>query len=71
MAKTLSKEKDFFYRSAYNHVWNTTAANFLMEQAGGAVTDLYGRPWTLESTTVVAARDQNLHKKLIEYLSWC
>ncbi|MCL4364636.1 hypothetical protein M1328_05365 [Patescibacteria group bacterium] len=70
MVKTLSKEKDFFYRSVYNHVWDTVATNFLMEQAGGAVTDLYGEPWTLESTTVVAARDQDLHKKLIEYLAW-
>ncbi|OGH19164.1 MAG: hypothetical protein A3D74_00085 [Candidatus Levybacteria bacterium RIFCSPHIGHO2_02_FULL_37_13] len=49
-------------------LWDMAAANFLAEQSGGIVTDIQGFPWTLSSTSVLAARDKLLHKELLNLL---
>lgn len=37
-----------------NNPWDTAAGVLLVREAGGLVIDLHGRPWTLESDSVVA-----------------
>ncbi len=57
------------YASADNKVWDVAAANFLMMAAGGIVTQLDGSSWTLDSASVLASRDRQLHKKLLGFLN--
>ncbi len=57
------------YVSADNKVWDVAAPNFLIMVAGGVVTTFEGKPWTLESRSVVAAREKDFHKELISYLN--
>ena len=47
------------------HVWDVAAANFLLIQSGGTVSDISGKPWNLNSKNVLAARDKSVHKKLL------
>lgn len=54
------------YVSIDVNAWDAAAANFLIDQAGGVVTDIQGNSWTPQSTSSLAARDENLHKKLLE-----
>ena len=56
------------YVSPYHHIWDVPAANFLIEQAGGIVTDIEGKPWTLDKTSTLAALDKKLHAKLLRLL---
>lgn len=48
------------------HVWDVAAANFLLIQSGGTVSDISGKPWNLNSESVLAARDKAVHKKLLD-----
>jgi myo-inositol-1(or 4)-monophosphatase len=57
------------YASGYNRVWDVAAANFLIIQAGGIVTQMDGKPWTLTSDNVLASIDINLHKELLKILT--
>ena len=57
------------YVSPYHHLWDTPAINFLIEQAGGIVTELSGKPWSLRSTNGVAALDHKLYQELLQLLS--
>lgn len=57
------------YVSPSIRLWDMAAANFLTEQAGGIVTDIRGSPWTLSSTSVLAARNKSIHKDLINLLN--
>lgn len=57
------------YISPLHKLWDLAAANFLLLQSGGLLTDLSGKKWTLNSTSVVAARDRSLHKQLLNLLS--
>jgi myo-inositol-1(or 4)-monophosphatase len=47
--------------------WDTAAGWLLVEEAGGRVTDLYGRPYCLESPAIVASNGK-IHEELIEVL---
>lgn len=47
-------------------VWDVAAANFLLMQSGGIVSDISGKPWNLNSKSVLAARDKRVHKKLLD-----
>lgn len=47
------------------HVWDVAAANFLLIQSGGTVSDISGKPWNLNSKNVLAARDKKVHQKLL------
>jgi len=50
----------------YNHPWDICASSFLIQQAGGVITDLTGKPWTLASVGAIAAKNKDIHKKLLE-----
>lgn len=50
-------------------VWDVAAAIFLIEQAGGIVTELSGKPWTLESTNSVVALDKKVHESLLSFIN--
>jgi len=45
-----------------------SAASFLVQESGGIVTDFSGNPWTLESETLIVARDKKLHEELLGFL---
>jgi len=55
--------------SAYVLFWGSAlhcgAGVALVREAGGIVTDLDGRPWTVASESVVAVADEGLHRELI------
>lgn len=57
------------YVTPHIRLWDMAAANFLTIQAGGVVTDIHGLPWTLTSSSVLAARDKRLHKELLDLLN--
>ncbi len=48
------------------HIWDVASANFLLLQSGGTVSDISGKPWNLNSESVLAARDKTVHKKLLD-----
>lgn len=48
------------------HPWDICAASFLIQQAGGVITDLEGKPWQINSDTAIGALDASIHKKLVE-----
>lgn len=51
------------------NLWDVAAANFLITQSGGIISDFSGSPWTLYSHNVVTSRDKNLHKQLVELIN--
>ena len=57
------------YICAEINLWDIAAANFLVLQTGGIISELSGSPWTLRSLNVVAAKDKNLHKQLINFIN--
>ena len=48
------------------HVWDVAAANFLLIQSGGTVSNIDGKPWNLNSENVLAARNKKVHQKLLD-----
>lgn len=48
---------------------HTTAGVLLASEAGATVTDIDGRPWTLESDSLLAAADESLHAELLALLA--
>lgn len=56
------------YISPKNNLWDIAAANFLIEQAGGLVTNLEGKPWTIYDVDCIAARTPEIHGKLLSLL---
>lgn len=54
--------------SPYAHPWDLAASIFLIQQAGGVVTDVEGRPWTLATPNAVAALNPALYVTLMKYL---
>lgn len=53
------------YVNGESKAWDTAAANFLITQAGGIVTQLDGSPWDLLSNNALGAIDKNLHRELL------
>jgi myo-inositol-1(or 4)-monophosphatase len=43
---------------------HTAAGSLLVTEAGGSLTDIDGRPWTIHSDSVVATADSVLHQQL-------
>jgi myo-inositol-1(or 4)-monophosphatase len=41
------------------------AGSLLITEAGGAISDIDGNPWTLDSDSLVAAADPDLHQDLL------
>lgn len=51
--------------------WDILAACFLVEQAGGVVTYLDGKPWDSQISSAIFARDRVLHEQLLSaILTW-
>lgn len=50
-------------------IWDIAAPNFLVMQSGGVVSELDGKPWTIQSNNLLGARDRQLHDKLLELLN--
>jgi myo-inositol-1(or 4)-monophosphatase len=53
------------YAVFYVTAVHTTAGVLLASEAGATVTDIDGRPWTLESDSLLAAADEALHADLL------
>lgn len=49
-----------------NNPWDICASSFLIQQSGGVITDLLGKPWTLQSVGMIAAKNKEIHQKLLE-----
>lgn len=49
-----------------NHPWDICASSFLIQQSGGVVSDLAGKEWTLKSVGVIAGKNKEIYKKLLE-----
>ncbi len=47
---------------------HVAAGTLLVTEAGGALSDLRGRPWTLASDSILASADPALHRELLELL---
>jgi len=50
----------------YNHPWDICASVFLLQQAGGSVTELTGKPWHIESVGAIGALDASVHSRLVK-----
>ena len=57
------------YANGFSKVWDVAAANFLILQAGGIVTELDGSPWTLNSNNVLGSFRKELHIELLGILN--
>lgn len=57
------------YASGYYKIWDSAAANFLILQAGGVVTQLNGAEWNLLSENTLAAHDEKLHADLLKIIN--
>jgi myo-inositol-1(or 4)-monophosphatase len=47
------------------HPWDTVAGAYLVEMAGGTVTDIHGDPWSHDSQGIVASNG-HVHEKLVD-----
>ncbi|MGD8464086.1 MAG: inositol monophosphatase family protein [Anaerolineae bacterium] len=56
------------YWEMYLNPWDWAAGSLLVEEAGGAVTGLYGQPWSLGKQHL-AASNGYLHSQLVEMLA--
>jgi len=50
------------------HPWDTVAGAFMVERAGGTVTDLSGDPWTPDAAGIVASNGE-AHDELLDVLA--
>jgi myo-inositol-1(or 4)-monophosphatase len=67
-AYTAIEKLDGFVNT-YNHPWDICAASFLLQQAGGIITDLNGDPWHIESKGAIGANDPDVHAQLLKIYS--
>jgi myo-inositol-1(or 4)-monophosphatase len=47
------------------HPWDTVAGAYLVERAGGTVTDIHGEPWTHDSPGIIASNG-HVHEELVD-----
>lgn len=45
---------------------HTGAGSLLVTEAGGVLSDIDGRPWTVQSDSIVASADPRLHRELLD-----
>lgn len=48
--------------------WDTAAGKVLIEEAGGKLTDYYGKPYSIYKKTVLATNSTTLHKEMLSIL---
>jgi myo-inositol-1(or 4)-monophosphatase len=49
-----------------NHPWDICAASFLIQQAGGIITQLDGSPWNVASVGAIGAKNTTIHNTLLD-----
>ena len=54
-----------WYFSAGGYAWDYAASSLIMSEAGCKVTDLEGKPWSVEGRSILAA-NQYLYPRLLE-----
>jgi myo-inositol-1(or 4)-monophosphatase len=42
------------------------AGSLLVAEAGGVLSDVDGRPWTIRSDSIIASADPSLHRELLD-----
>jgi myo-inositol-1(or 4)-monophosphatase len=56
--------------AAYVLFWSSavhcSAGSLLVAEAGGSLSDLHGRPWTIHSDSMMASATADLHEQLID-----
>lgn len=52
--------------AVFDNPWDICAASFLIQQAGGVITDLKGQAWSVDSTGFIAAGNKTIHNKLLD-----
>jgi myo-inositol-1(or 4)-monophosphatase len=52
----------------YAHTWDYAAGVILIREAGGVVTDLFGQPYTADTTSMLAAANPRVHSDLLALL---
>jgi myo-inositol-1(or 4)-monophosphatase len=53
--------------SPYDKTWDISAASFLIQQAGGTITQANGEPWQLQPTTSsIGSLYPDIHAKMVE-----
>jgi myo-inositol-1(or 4)-monophosphatase len=52
--------------NSFCHPWDICASSFLLQQAGGVITDTKGRPWSIKSVGAIGAIDPSVHKQLLD-----
>ncbi|OGH43018.1 MAG: hypothetical protein A3B53_03615 [Candidatus Levybacteria bacterium RIFCSPLOWO2_01_FULL_42_15] len=52
--------------NSYSHPWDICASSFLIQQSGGIISDLAGEKWTITSVGAIAAKNEKIHKKLLD-----
>ncbi len=57
------------YWMVYLKPWDVAVTTLLVREAGGTVTDLSGKPWTLETNTALFS-NSILHPSLLASLDW-
>ena len=45
--------------------WDIAAGAFLIQQSGGIITNLHGKPWSLLSPSFIAAKNKEIHQILL------
>lgn len=54
------------FLNVFAYPWDICAAAFLIQQSGKIITDLEGKPWRITSNAAIAARNKEIHAKLLE-----
>ena len=67
MAGIADGQLDFYFKDHYHH-WDYAAGVLLVQEAGGIVTDLDGRPITRDSTSILAA-GSTIHAQALKLLN--
>lgn len=52
--------------NTFNHPWDIYASSFLIQESGGVITDIHGDPWNLDSVGAIAAKNKEIHSKLLD-----
>lgn len=50
-----------------NHPWDICASSFLLQQVGGTISDLHGKPWAVSSVGAIGSLDPAIHKSLVSF----
>jgi myo-inositol-1(or 4)-monophosphatase len=52
--------------NVFNYPWDICAASFLIQQSGGIITDLSGKPWSISTKGAIGSKNKAIHQKLLD-----